>query len=66
MSSSEDRAALRRQVLFGLAIDSTSPTTAYLCVQCGTILGFSGAFDLVAPRDIDCPLCGTFNTVAAA
>ena len=63
---SDEVANLRHQVAFALAIDSPSPTVAYICAHCGTIIGFSGAFDLVTSHDVDCPQCGTFNTLEAA
>jgi DNA-directed RNA polymerase subunit RPC12/RpoP len=66
ISSNDELARLRQRVLYGLALDAVSPTVAYVCGQCATIIGFSGAFDLVSVRDVDCPECGAFNTLQAA
>ena len=61
----EEVAALRRQVLYGLAIDSVTPNTVLRCVHCGTIIGFTDATQVVNERDVDCPECGAFNTIRA-
>ena len=66
IGSSEDLARLRRQVLYGLSIDSIKPTEVFLCVQCGTVIGFIDNTQVLNVRDVDCPHCGTFNTLQAA
>ena len=66
VTTSDEVASLRRQVLYGLAVDSITPTTVFRCVQCGAIIGFTDATQVVQERDVDCPECGAFNTLKAA
>ena len=66
VTSSEELARLRRQVLYGLAVDSPVPTIAFLCVHCGSVIGFTDPTQRLNVRDVDCPECGTYNVVRAA
>ncbi len=66
VTSSEELAQLRRTVLYGLAVDSATPTIAFLCVKCGSVIGFTDPTQRLNVRDIDCPDCGTYNVVRAA
>ena len=63
VTDSDDLANLRRQVLYGLTCDSVRPTTVFMCVRCGTIIGFTDNSQLLDVRDVDCPECGAFNTL---
>lgn len=66
ITSNDDLTRLRRQVLYELAVDSVTPDTVLTCVQCGAIIGFTDATQMLNVRDVDCPQCGTFNTLQAA
>jgi len=66
VTDSDDLANLRRQVLYALPVDSIQPCTVFMCVRCGTIIGFMDNSQLLNVRDIDCPECGAFNTLNAA
>ena len=66
VTTSDDLARLRRQVLYGLAVDSGMPSAAFLCVQCAAIIGFTDNTQVLNVRDVNCPQCGTFNTLRAA
>ena len=66
ITTSDDLASLRRKVLYGLAVDSATPNAVFLCVQCGTIIGFSDATQMLDMRDVYCPECGTYNPLPAA
>ena len=63
VSNSEELARLRRQVMYGLAVDSPSPTIAFLCMKCGSVIGFTDPTQFLNIRDVDCPECGTYNVV---
>jgi DNA-directed RNA polymerase subunit RPC12/RpoP len=63
VTTSDEVADLRRQVLYGLAVDSIAPSSVFRCVQCGTIIGFTDTSQIVQERDVDCPECGAFNTL---
>ena len=65
ISNSEEVADLRRQVLYGLAVDSIAPTTVFRCVHCSAIIGFTDTLQVVQERDVDCPECGAFITLKA-
>ena len=66
VTTSDEVASFRRQVLYGLAVDSITPNAVFKCVQCGTIIGFTDANQVLNVRDVDCPQCGAFNTLQAA
>ena len=66
ITTSDDIASLRRKVLYGLAVDSVTPNAVFMCLQCGTIIGFTDATQRLDVRDVNCPECGTFNTLQAA
>ena len=63
VTTSDEVADLRRQVFYGLAVDSITPSAVFRCVTCGTIIGFTDPNQLVQEHDVDCPECGAFNTL---
>ena len=63
VTTSDEVADLRRQVFYGLAVDSRAPSAVFRCVQCGTIIGFTDNNQIVQEHDVNCPECGAFNTL---